>query len=190
MAVKIHAEKFTDKWTKVETKYLENRYWGTLDVNFPVEPMQSHIISLLFIIYFFSWFLLQYNLCSKSNSEIERIKILYNNECSEESGNRRFFLSFSSHPQNSTVTMRPFNSTLRLALRQPPAGRNYLSSQTEAAQKRAQDAFTAAQRNAGKAFGAGLKFLGPVAEKAGNMLGCECPVFLLLFESIVLCSFK
>ena len=82
--------------------------------------------------------------------------------------------------------MRPFNSTLRLALRQSPAGRSFLSSQTEAAQKRAQDAFTAAQRNAGKAFGAGLKFLGPVAEKAGNMLGCECPVFLLLFESIAL----
>ena len=83
--------------------------------------------------------------------------------------------------------MRPFNSTLRLALRQSPAGRSFLSSQTEAAQKRAQDAFTAAQRNAGKAFGAGLKFLGPVTEKAGNMLGCECPVFLLLFDgSIVL----
>ena len=83
--------------------------------------------------------------------------------------------------------MRPFSSTLRLALRQSPAGRSFLSSQTEAAQKRAQDAFTAAQRNAGKAFGAGLKFLGPVAEKAGNMLGCECPVFLLLFdESIAL----
>ena len=80
MAVKIHPEKFTDKWTKVETKYLENRYWGTLVVNFPVEPMQSHIISLLFIIYFFSRFLLQYNFCSKSNPEIEKIKFLYNND--------------------------------------------------------------------------------------------------------------
>ena len=53
MAVKIYAEKFTDKWTKVETKYLENRYWDckleelncTLVINFPAEPMQSHITS-------------------------------------------------------------------------------------------------------------------------------------------------
>ena len=85
--------------------------------------------------------------------------------------------------------MRPFNSTVRLTLRQSSAGRRFFTSQTESAQKKAQDAFTAAQRNAGKAFEAGIKFLGPAAEKAGNTLGCECPGFILSYDEIFLCGY-
>lgn len=82
--------------------------------------------------------------------------------------------------------MRPFNSALRSALRQSAAGRRFASSQTEAAQKKAQDALGAAQKNAEKALEAGKKFLGPVGEKAGNMLGGQCLVLLHYDENVAL----
>jgi len=66
--------------------------------------------------------------------------------------------------------MRPFTSAFRPALRQS-AGRRFASTNTEAAQKKAQDALGSLQRNAEKAWGSAKKFLGPVGEKAGNMFG-------------------
>ncbi|KAI0656372.1 mitochondrial ATP synthase g subunit-domain-containing protein [Cubamyces menziesii] len=42
---------------------------------------------------------------------------------------------------------------------------------TEEMQKKAQDVFASVQKGLGQAFEAGKKFLGPVGEKAGNLLG-------------------
>ena len=45
---------------------------------------------------------------------------------------------------------------------------------TEEMQKKAQDVFASVQKGLGQAFEAGKKFLGPVGEKAGNLLGGTC----------------
>lgn len=44
---------------------------------------------------------------------------------------------------------------------------------TEEAQKKAQEALASAGKRLGQAVEVGKKYLGPVGEKAGNMLGCE-----------------
>lgn len=75
-----------------------------------------------------------------------------------------------------SITMRPFTSTLRPAVRQM-AGRRFASTNTEAAQKKAQDALSGVQKNAEQIWASAKKFLGPVGEKAGNMLGCESQQF-------------
>lgn len=45
---------------------------------------------------------------------------------------------------------------------------------TEAAQKKAQDALASAQKYAGQAVDQGKKFLGPLGERLGNLLGGAC----------------
>ncbi|KAF9049098.1 mitochondrial ATP synthase g subunit-domain-containing protein [Panaeolus papilionaceus] len=72
----------------------------------------------------------------------------------------------------STATL--FRQTLaRQALRQQhmAAQRRFASTSSDAAQKKAQDAFASAQKNAEKVWETVQKLLGPVGEKAGQMLG-------------------
>jgi F-type H+-transporting ATPase subunit g len=76
--------------------------------------------------------------------------------------------------------MRPFTTALRPFFRQS-AGRRYASTNSEGAQKKAQDALGSVQKNAEKAWETAKKALGPVGEKAGNMLGCEYFLSVLPF---------
>jgi F-type H+-transporting ATPase subunit g len=73
--------------------------------------------------------------------------------------------------------MGPFTTAFRPFLRQS-VGRRFASTNTEGAQKKAQDALGSVQKNAEKAWESVKKVLGPVGEKAGNMLGCECSCFV------------
>ncbi|KAF8956174.1 mitochondrial ATP synthase g subunit-domain-containing protein [Flammula alnicola] len=67
--------------------------------------------------------------------------------------------------------MRPaFHSLARQVLRQQSSKR-FASSTTESTQKKAQDALSAAQKNAGKFLESAKKFLEPVGDKAGQLLG-------------------
>ncbi|KZP10460.1 hypothetical protein FIBSPDRAFT_833460 [Athelia psychrophila] len=66
--------------------------------------------------------------------------------------------------------MPRFTSSFRPVARQV-AGRRFASTSTEAAQKKAQDALGGAQKTAEQVWASAKKFLGPVGEKAGNMLG-------------------
>ncbi|KIJ62996.1 hypothetical protein HYDPIDRAFT_157206 [Hydnomerulius pinastri MD-312] len=50
--------------------------------------------------------------------------------------------------------------------------RRFASTSSENAQKKAQDALGAAQKNAEKVWESAKKFLGPLGERAGSMLGC------------------
>lgn len=65
---------------------------------------------------------------------------------------------------------------------------------TEEAQKKAQEALASAGKRLGQAVEVGKKYMGPVGEKAGNMLGCECrigfgpPVFALRFACMLFTS--
>lgn len=61
------------------------------------------------------------------------------------------------------------------------AQKRFNSTSTENAQQKAQDALAAAQKNAGKVWESAQKFLGPLGEKAGNLLGGED---LLYFEGV------
>jgi hypothetical protein len=70
----------------------------------------------------------------------------------------------------------PFTTAFRPFLRQS-AGRRFASTNTEGAQKKAQDALGSVQKNAEKAWETTKKALGPAGEKAGNMLGCKCRSF-------------
>lgn len=72
--------------------------------------------------------------------------------------------------------MPRFTSSFRPVARQV-AGRRFASTSTEAAQKKAQDALGGAQKTAEQVWASAKKFLGPVGEKAGNMLGCESSRF-------------
>lgn len=54
-------------------------------------------------------------------------------------------------------------------------------------QKKAQDAMVVVQKRLGEAVEMGKKVLGPVGEKAGSMLGCEC---LLYFSSVLVVFFR
>ncbi|KIM73295.1 hypothetical protein PILCRDRAFT_829234 [Piloderma croceum F 1598] len=64
----------------------------------------------------------------------------------------------------------PFTTAFRPFLRQS-AGRRFASTNTEGAQKKAQDALGSVQKNAERAWETAKKALGPLGEKAGNMLG-------------------
>ncbi|KAI0312237.1 mitochondrial ATP synthase g subunit-domain-containing protein [Amylostereum chailletii] len=68
--------------------------------------------------------------------------------------------------------MRPSPSSLRF-LRQPVVQRRFASTNVnaEAAQKKAQEAFGAAQKGAAKAWESTVKFFGPLGERVGSMLG-------------------
>ncbi|KAF7966735.1 hypothetical protein HWV62_37259 [Athelia sp. TMB] len=66
--------------------------------------------------------------------------------------------------------MRPYTSSFRPVARQV-AGRRFASTSTETAQKKAQDALGGAQKSAEQLWASAKKLLGPVGEKAGNMLG-------------------
>ena len=48
---------------------------------------------------------------------------------------------------------------------------------TEELQKKAQDTFASVQKGLGQAFETGRKFLGPVGEQAGRLLGCTWYLF-------------
>lgn len=63
-------------------------------------------------------------------------------------------------------------SVFRRAIRHPK--RFASSSTTEAAQKKAQDALGTAQKQAEQLFETAKKSLGPLGERVGIMLGCEC----------------
>ncbi|KAG5646248.1 hypothetical protein DXG03_004075 [Asterophora parasitica] len=69
--------------------------------------------------------------------------------------------------------MRPvLPTTLRQAvLRRAPAKGRFSSSSSEAAQQKAKEALGSAQKNAGKALESVVKFLGPVGQRASNLLG-------------------
>jgi len=54
------------------------------------------------------------------------------------------------------------------------ASKRLMSSSTEATQKKAQDALAAAQKNAGKFLDSAKKFLEPLGDKVGQLLGCKC----------------
>ncbi|PPQ96549.1 hypothetical protein CVT26_006335 [Gymnopilus dilepis] len=66
----------------------------------------------------------------------------------------------------SSVLRHSFTRQVRSA---PP--RRLMSSTAENSQKKAQDALAAAQKNAEKAWEGTKKFLGPLGERAGNLLG-------------------
>ena len=57
---------------------------------------------------------------------------------------------------------------------------------TEEAQKKAQEALASAGKRLGQAVEVGKKYMGPVGEKAGNMLGCECCIGRFLVGPLVL----
>jgi hypothetical protein len=81
----------------------------------------------------------------------------------------------------SIASMRPYTTAIRPLVRQS-AGRRFASSSstgTEAAQKRAQDALGSMQKNAEKVWESARKFMGPVGETMGNLLGCEWPFSVL-----------
>ena len=65
---------------------------------------------------------------------------------------------------------------------------------TEEAQKKAQEALASAGKRLGQAVEVGKKYMGPVGEKAGNMLGCEYrigfppPIFALRFACMLFTS--
>ncbi|KAF5380517.1 hypothetical protein D9615_004743 [Tricholomella constricta] len=71
--------------------------------------------------------------------------------------------------------MRPvLPTTLRHSvLRRAPANARFASTNpsVEAAQQKAKEALGSAQKNAGKAWEGAVKFLGPVGQRAGNLLG-------------------
>lgn len=75
-------------------------------------------------------------------------------------------------PSLVATVMRPFTSAFRPTLRLS-IGHRFASTGTEAAQKKAQDALGSLQKTAEKAWDSAKTFLGPVGEKAGNMLGGE-----------------
>jgi hypothetical protein len=63
-------------------------------------------------------------------------------------------------------------STLRaLRQRSPLAQRRFASSSTEQAQKKAQETLASAQKQAEKAWEAASKYMGPLGERIGSMLG-------------------
>jgi F-type H+-transporting ATPase subunit g len=52
------------------------------------------------------------------------------------------------------------------------SNRRLYSSPSESTQKKAQDTLTSAQKNASKLWESSKKYLDPLTEKAGQMLGC------------------
>jgi hypothetical protein len=67
-------------------------------------------------------------------------------------------------------------SANRQALRQrAPRSVRFASTNTEAAQKKAQETLATAQASAEKFLASAKKFLGPVGDKAGQLLGCTYP---------------
>jgi F-type H+-transporting ATPase subunit g len=69
------------------------------------------------------------------------------------------------------------------AVRRRPFGTPRLASSStnttvEATQKKAQDALTSAQKNAGNFWEMAKKFVTPAGEKAGHLLGCAYCFFM------------
>ena len=98
--------------------------------------------------------------------------------------------------------VRPFAARLAQAVRprRAPQSHPRLHQQqrfassapnTEELQKKAQDALSSVQKGLGQAFETGKRFLGPVGEKAGTLLGCtwysflspSCSIFCALASS-------
>lgn len=63
---------------------------------------------------------------------------------------------------------------------------NTPGSSTESAQKKAEDALATVQKYAGEAVAAGKRFLGPVGERLGSVLGCTSLVHLRDYEVLSL----
>lgn len=72
-----------------------------------------------------------------------------------------------------------FSNTLRVARQaRAPTGKRFasnISEQTEAAQKKAQEALANAQKTAEKVLESAKGYMGPAGEKAASMLGCAFP---------------
>lgn len=78
-----------------------------------------------------------------------------------------------------------FSTTLRVARQaRTPTGKRFasnISEQTEAAQKKAQDALANAQKTAEKVLESAKGYMGPAGEKAASMLGGELPLRFLSY---------
>lgn len=76
-------------------------------------------------------------------------------------------------------------SLARQAFKQQPsvASRRFAS---EADQRKQQGAFAVIQQTAGRVWEGTRKFLGPLGEQAGNLLGCESSLLILImsFENV------
>ena len=79
--------------------------------------------------------------------------------------------------------VRPLSARLAQALRprrvpqsHPRFQQRFASStpSSEEMQKKAQETLSSVQKGLGQAFETGKRFLGPLGEKAGTMLGCTC----------------
>jgi hypothetical protein len=80
----------------------------------------------------------------------------------------------------NSVSIR--QSLARLALRrQPIRSSKRFASSSESQQKQGQDALAAAQNISGKVFENAKKFLEPIGEQTGRLLGCA---FIYLFSFI------
>jgi hypothetical protein len=83
----------------------------------------------------------------------------------------------------SAVSTSAFRQAAR-PRRLPTQYSRFASSNAETAQKKAQDAFGSAQKTAEKLWESSKKFLGPLGERAGSMLGCMSFCELLPFADI------
>ena len=73
-----------------------------------------------------------------------------------------------------SAALRPSSSTLRvLRQRSTFVQRRFASSSTENAEKKAKETLAAAQKQAEKAWESASKYMGPLGERAGSLLGCE-----------------
>ncbi|KZV77497.1 hypothetical protein PENSPDRAFT_620979 [Peniophora sp. CONT] len=71
-----------------------------------------------------------------------------------------------------SAAMRPSSSTLRvLRQRSAFAQRRFASSTTENAEKKAKETLAAAQKQAEKAWESASKYMGPLGERLGSLLG-------------------
>lgn len=79
-----------------------------------------------------------------------------------------------------------FSNTLRVARQaRAPTGKRFasnISEQTEAAQKKAQEALANAQKTAEKVLESAKGYMGPAGEKAASMLGCAFPFSFAVFH--------
>jgi len=87
---------------------------------------------------------------------------------------RRIFVAGPSvHQTTTTMTSQFAASLLRQSfLRQSLRLQQRRFASTESAQKKATEALSDAGKTAEKVLEGAKKFLGPVGEKAGNLLGC------------------
>ena len=74
------------------------------------------------------------------------------------------------------------HSLARQAFKQQPsvASRRFAS---EADQRKQQGAFAFVQQTASRIWDGTRKFLGPLGEQAGNLLGCKFPLLTLLYPT-------